>query len=128
MTELYGVSGTMGSTLNITSVPSGTNAWFNTISNSTANVSVCDRVKGDMIAVEMTERDLFSLGISWSSTSQDNEIIKKNLVAKLVDKLMESNHIEFTKQPDPQNMSLTYRARIFAVPDTDIQLIRTALK
>ena len=60
--------------------------------------------------------------------THDNEIIKKNLVAKLVDKLMESNHIEFTKQPDPRDMSLTYRARIFAVPDTDIQLIRTAMK
>lgn len=125
MTELYDVSGTYGSTLNVTSTPAGTNTWFNTISNSTTNVSVCDRVKGDMIAVEMTERDLFPLT---SSMSNDNEIIKKNLVAKLVDKLMESNHIEFTKQPDPQNMSLTYRARIFAVPDTDIQLIRTALK
>ena len=67
MAELYDVSDTYGSTLNITSVPSGTNAWFNTISNSTTNVSVCDRVKGDMIAVEMTERDLFPLGISGES-------------------------------------------------------------
>ncbi|CAB4127446.1 hypothetical protein UFOVP84_191 [uncultured Caudovirales phage] len=124
MTELYDVSGTYGSTLNITSVPSGTNAWYDAYSHSTLHTKD-HSIKGDMLVVEMTERDLFPLT---SSMSNDNEIIKKNLVAKLVDKLMESNHIEFTKQPDPQNMSLTYRARIFAVPDTDIQLIRTALK
>ena len=36
--------------------------------------------------------------------------------------------MEFAKQTNPHDMLLTYRARIFAVPNTDVQTIRTVIK
>jgi hypothetical protein len=50
--------------------------------------------------------------------------IKKELANKLVYELMKSKHIEFTKVPDLINSSHTFRARIFAVPDTNVRILR----
>jgi hypothetical protein len=50
--------------------------------------------------------------------------IKKELANKLVYELIKSKHIEFTKVPDLMNSSHVFRARIFAVPDTHVRILR----
>jgi hypothetical protein len=40
------------------------------------------------------------------------KLLKEKLVRKLIDGLMNSNHIEFTAQEDTNQMSRIYRARV----------------
>ena len=79
------------------------------------------QIKGEMVTVELNGSKL------WHSGATDDSI-KIQLIQDLLEKLMKSNCIEFTKQVDPNTMDYTYRARIFAVPNTDIQTIRTVIK
>jgi hypothetical protein len=79
-----------------------------------------DQIKGKMVTVEFA-----SEGGPNFVTDED---VKIQLIKDLLEKLMKSSCIEFTKQVDPNTMDYTYRARIFAVPNTDIQTIRTAMK
>ena len=64
MAELYDVSGTYGSTLNVTSTPTGTNTWYDAYSQTLLTKD--HSIKGDMLVVEMTEQDLFPLTSSTS--------------------------------------------------------------
>jgi len=79
-----------------------------------------DQIKGEMVTVELNASKL------WHDGQDDG--IKIQLIQDLLEKLMKSNCIEFTKQVDPNTMDYIYRARIFAVPNTDVQIIRTAMK
>lgn len=79
-----------------------------------------DQIKGKMVTVEFA-----SEGGPNFVTDED---VKIQLIKDLLEKLMKSNCIEFTKQVDPNTMDYTYRARIFAVPNTDVQIIRTVMK
>ena len=81
------------------------------------------QIKGEMFIEEQPESHFI---LRHYQLSEDE--IKQELDRALVDKLMKSNYIEFTKQTNPHDMLLTYRARIFAVPNTDIQTIRTVIK
>ena len=74
-----------------------------------------------MVTVELNGSKLWHNGVT-------DDGIKIQLIQDLLEKLMKSNCIEFTKQVDPNTMDYTYRARIFAVPNTDIQTIRTVIK
>jgi hypothetical protein len=80
-----------------------------------------DQIKGEMVTVELNASNLWHSGATGDS-------IKIQLIQDLLEKLMKSNCIEFTKQADPNTMDYIYRARIFAVPNTDVQIIRTAMK
>ena len=79
------------------------------------------QIKGEMVTVELNGSKLWHNGVT-------DDGIKIQLIQDLLEKLMKSNCIEFTKQVDPNTMDYTYRARIFAVPNTDIQTIRTVIK
>lgn len=79
-----------------------------------------DQIKGKMVTVEFA-----SEGGPNFITDED---VKIQLIKDLLEKLMKSSCIEFTKQVDPNTMDYIYRARIFAVPNTDVQIIRTAMK
>jgi hypothetical protein len=79
------------------------------------------QIKGEMVTVELNPSKV------WPNAATDDGI-KIQLIQDLLEKLMKSNCIEFTKQVDPNTMDYTYRARIFAVPNTDIQTIRTVIK
>lgn len=79
-----------------------------------------DQIKGKMVTVEFA-----SEGGPNFVTDED---VKIQLIKDLLEKLMKSSCIEFTKQVDPNTMDYIYRARIFAVPNTDVQIIRTAMK
>jgi hypothetical protein len=80
-------------------------------------------IKGEMFIVEQPESHFLLRPYQLSGDE-----IKLELARDLVDKLMKSNYIEFTKQTDPHDMSLTYRARIFAVPNDNIQSLRVNIK
>lgn len=55
----------------------------------------------------------------------DKEIeIKKILMKKLVDEMMNKNHIEFTRQEDFLTHTMIFRARAFIVPNSSVQLLR----
>ena len=50
--------------------------------------------------------------------------IKKRLVEQLVQELYNSKLVEFTSQNDYVNGKKVFRARIFAVPDTMVRILR----
>ena len=79
------------------------------------------QIKGEMVTVELNGSKLWHNGVT-------DDGIKIQLMQDLLEKLMKSNCIEFTKQTDPNTMDYIYRARIFAVPNTDVQIIRTVMK
>ena len=54
----------------------------------------------------------------------DKDMIKKELVQGLVQKMMEEKCIEFTMQEDHFMGAKICRARIFAVPDTQVRILR----
>ena len=54
----------------------------------------------------------------------DERQFKELLVKKLVDKMFKSNCIEFTKAEDVYTGEVIFRARIFAVPDTKVRILR----
>lgn len=54
----------------------------------------------------------------------DKDLIKRELVQGLVQKMMEEKCIEFTMQEDHFMGSKICRARIFAVPDTQVRILR----
>lgn len=55
----------------------------------------------------------------------DEVSIKKMLCERLVEEMMKSNHIEFTRQETNFGDSYTFRARIFAVPDNQVRILRS---
>lgn len=53
-----------------------------------------------------------------------DSMMKEKLVTMLVKELMKSKFIEFTKEQLRVDEYLIYRARIFAVPDTQVRILR----
>jgi hypothetical protein len=51
--------------------------------------------------------------------------IKEKLCQLLVEEMKKSNMIEYTRCMDPYTNETIFRARIFAVPNSDVQLLRT---
>jgi hypothetical protein len=52
------------------------------------------------------------------------DVIKKELVQGLAEKMMHEKVIEFTMQDDHSMGTKICRARIFAVPDTQVKILR----
>jgi hypothetical protein len=55
----------------------------------------------------------------------NEEYIKRSLVEKLANELFKNKMIEFTRQKDENTETFTFRARIFAVTDDRIRILRT---
>lgn len=58
------------------------------------------------------------------SSKEDEASIKSELMEKIVHELFRSRHIEFTRVKKVDSDEMIYRARIHAVPDTQVRLIR----
>ena len=112
-----------GSTIGVNAMGSTTGPLppANGSSYNEAKPFTVDQIKGEMVTVELNPSKVWPNGVT-------EEGVKIQLIKDLLDELMKSNCIEFTKQVDPNTMDYIYRARIFAVPNTDIQTIRTAMK
>ncbi len=52
------------------------------------------------------------------------QIVKERLARDLAQELIRSNHIEFTKQTNQASYTMVYRARVFAVPDDQVRILR----
>ena len=54
----------------------------------------------------------------------DDDFLKKTLTNEIVNALLHEKFIEFTKESDLANGSILIRARLFAVPNEQVQLLR----
>lgn len=84
-----------------------------------------EHIQGKMITVDLvyTGEDLERLGLS-SVPNYFEDTIKKDLIMKLAHSLARENYVEFTKQDNYAEHSITYRARIYATPDDKVRLMR----
>lgn len=57
-------------------------------------------------------------------TKEDEANIKAALMEKIVHELFKEKYIEFTKTRVADSVEIIYRARIHAVPDTQVRIIR----
>lgn len=93
----------------------GSHGAIGTISPLTINAF--EEVKGEMILVEKVVDPT-------SEILPDKEQIKKELAEELVQKLLKSNLVEFTRQDDFRTDLVTFRARAYLTPDEQIRVIR----
>ena len=88
--------------------------------HTTSNSLYMDNViQGKSISHQLT----FS-NVVFEDKMIDKDLIKRELVQGLVQKIMEEKCIEFTMQEDHFMGSKICRARIFAVPDTQVRILR----
>ena len=80
-----------------------------------------ETIQGQMITatLELDEMQLLVM---------DDIAMKNKVLNMLVNELLSAKCIEFTKQQDPLTNNLKVRARIFATPDSQVRLIRSATK
>ena len=78
-------------------------------------------VQGQMLMVEYT----FD---GYEKEFVDDTHIKNMLIQKLVQEILNSKCVEFTKQYKPETHGFVARARIYVTPDTHVRLIRTYQK
>ena len=57
-------------------------------------------------------------------TKEDEAAIKAELMEKIMHELFKEKYIEFTKTKVADSVEIIYRARIHAVPDTQVRIIR----
>lgn len=84
-------------------------------------------IKGEMIITELLLSELELLQFDFNSVVTEMEI-KTRLMTKLMDVLTNSKSVEFTKTDSPTNGSKMFRARIFAVPDDQVRILRVSQK
>ncbi len=53
------------------------------------------------------------------------EIMKKQLIHQLVEQLVSSKCVEFTKKIDAYQHRMEFRARMFVTPDSQVRALRT---
>lgn len=83
--------------------------------------------QGKMVTAQHTISDV-SVEMMNMNMGDFKEMIKKELLHKLLDEIVKSNLIEFTSQSDTATGHTHYRARIFATPDAQVRLIRKSMK
>lgn len=79
------------------------------------------KIQGQMITATL-ELDEFAM------SKMDDVDMKNKVLNMLVNELIAAKCIEFTKQHDVATNTTKVRARIFATPDTQIRVIRSATK
>ena len=86
-------------------------------------------IQGSMLTVQkvISEHETLRMGFSVAEDPWNREI-KKQLVQQIVEKMFESNCIEFTRQKDAQSGNLIFRARVFVTPDSTVRIIREMQK
>lgn len=75
-------------------------------------------IKGEMLMAQET----FSEALLQDSFT-DNDI-KRAIANKIVDEMLNSGYIEFTKQTEPHTGNTIVRARVFVLPNSDVQILR----
>lgn len=84
---------------------------------SPLTINAFEEVKGEMILVEKVMDPSIEI-------LPDKKQIKKEFIEKLVQKILESNLVEFTRQDDFKTGLVTFRARAYLTPDEKIRVLR----
>jgi hypothetical protein len=100
---------------NVTSIGSGSSATI-TASNWAHNQKEY-AIQGQLYTTEFRVND-------YSTIILDPDDVKRRLISQLVDELFAKNAIEFTKAQDMSQNAAVFRARIYAVPDTQVRILR----
>lgn len=82
-----------------------------------------DTYQGEMVVAEMTIPDSDAM-ITGMSAAGFREEVKKKLLYLLAEQLMKNKLVEFTSQQFAHSNETKFRARIYAVPDQKIRMIR----
>ena len=82
-------------------------------------------IQGQMLMVQkvLDSYELERTGLSANIKNYEDEI-KKELIQEMVREIVAQRCIEFTSQKDMLTGSVTYRARVFVTPDTNVRIIR----
>jgi hypothetical protein len=100
-----------------------TNPWHNQL-DAPVNMNLYDQaIKGTMIRYEisMTEQ-----AIVMNTVDNFDKEIKKELMYGIMDEIVKSKCIEFTKSTDYASGTTHFRARLFALPDDQVRILRLA--
>ena len=81
-------------------------------------------IQGKMIDVVF---DISYVDVENMQFITDSNAIKQKLMEGLVKKLHQEKCMEFTKQNDPTEEKYRFHARIYAVPDTQVRVLREKL-
>lgn len=76
-------------------------------------------IQGQMLSVKYQTSEFDMINI-------DTDAIKQKLAHMIADELLKSKYLEFTSQHDIATGNRIFRARLFAVPDTQVRLLREA--
>ena len=79
--------------------------------------------QGQMVVAEITVTDTDAV-ITGMSAAGFREEMKRRLIHQLAENLMKNKLIEFTSQQFAHSNETKFRARIYAVPDGQIRMIR----
>jgi hypothetical protein len=78
-------------------------------------------IKGNMILSQIVMSEYELMHIVPDDFSLE---IKRQLIANLMDKIMETRSVEFTKMENHIEGKHYFRARLFAVPDDQVRILR----
>ena len=86
-------------------------------------------IQGQMLMVQkvLDSYELDRTGLSANIKNYEDEI-KKELIEGLVKEILSQRCIEFTSQKDMLTGNVTYRARVFVTPDSQVRIIRQVQK
>ena len=87
------------------------------------NVYDTNTYQGEMVVAEITITDTDAM-ITGMSAAGFREEMKRRLIHHLAENLMKNKLIEFTSQQFAHSNETKFRARIYAVPDGQIRMIR----
>ena len=124
------------STSAIVNIPAAATSWPNVSDNWTTAVKMLNTdpiidsdvdyaIKGTMYSAAWTFSDI-ELALLQVTTS--NDTIKEKITTHLIKELIKNNAIEFTLTKDTNSQQTTIRARLFAVPDDKVRVLRIAKK
>ena len=98
----------------------GGSGKFSTIPDPLNNNIVDHTITGRTFTAEYTTQIYSDIEV----TKEDEAAIKAELMEKIVHELFKEKYIEFTKTRVADSVEIIYRARIHAVPDTQVRIIR----
>ena len=80
-------------------------------------------IKGNMIKAQLIVSDLEQLQMNPATFEYD---MKQRLLDVLLDQLMQTRSVEFTKMENKQSGLTYFRVRMFAVPDDQVRILRVS--
>ena len=86
-------------------------------------------IQGQMLMVQKTldAYELERTGLSANIKNYEDEI-KRQLIQEMLSEMVREKCIEFTSQKDMLTGNVTYRARVFVTPDSQVRIIRQVQK